>query len=601
MIGYGSNFQPATLSPEQVGREEIINESDLNWLTTLLTTVGIAAAFIPGIGTAATVGIEAGLGAVQTALDYTTRDENPWYTAPLNFAGALIPLAGKGISNLRAASKLAANAEELSSKVGNAINKITDLEQSGVSVAGENFLAGIQGRGEALTSIAEKAGALRSPQRALGFFERNPAYLINDTGSILSKGNIYQGFEEIYGNFNEIFKDVKSLTFNALKKGATAVGETVDKSGRRIQRALTEELGISISTANKIIKAFRLGIKVGTKEFNELVAELLIKNPEAAALLLSKGKKYSNLAIKGTLRTRANQATRKAVKFGQETIEYLTNPSKIVSKFFEKSTGRLKSFLDGKAGELLKKVSRNTIKTEEALIEAFEKSGGQRVVSEWIMGYKVIEFDKLGATIMISFLPSATSGKTGRNVGGKHPIFVKATHLKLKQFLSASSKGQWYINNWAKNRGGRTASSSILGDNVAALLSFIPVEKINEVLGYASFYKSTFDSYRKGTLSFIGSKNYLANLGKVFVSGIISEAAKFASVGMKDGLAKSFIDSAAGSFTQGNGLQVGNSFSGALTSTYNQKVGQHGAGRGKSTADGLTSSRSGFNSLSGIK
>lgn len=595
-IGYGSQFIPPQLLTDEVGKNIINNSSNgsYKWLTGLLTGVGIAVSFIPGIGTLATVGIEATLGTIQTVLDYQNNPDTPWYSTALNYVGAVIPIVGQGVSNLK-------NASKIGKEIESTIEELSKIKAGIRAGEGIRFDKGI--RSVLLESQLETLEVIKPNLGLFGSVNSAAKKYGKEYVKTLAEVNLGKEFtkEFIKEQINDIKQTINSFVNNILKRGITAAGETIDKTEEVIRKNLQAELKISLSLANELVRAMRSGVKYGTKEYASLIHKILKESPNEMRALFVSNKRTFNLVTKGSNVSRAGKVAKKTVKFGQETLEYLTNPSKIIGKVFEKTTGKLKGYLDGKVGELLKKITKSTIKTEQSLIEAFEKTGGTRIKSTWIMGYKLIQEDQFGATLMISFLPSQTGGKKGKNVGGKRPVFVKASHIKIKNFLKATSKGQWYLNNWAKNRGGRTMQSSVLGANVSAILAFIPVEKIQEVIGYASFYKTTFDAYRRGQLSFIGSKNYLASLGKMFVSGMISEAAKFASVGMKDGFAKSLIDGVASSASQGNGLQTQNAFTGAMNSLYGKKTGDKGSGRGKSLADGITSSNSGFKSLASIK
>lgn len=97
----------------------------------------------------------------------------------------------------------------------------------------------------------------------------------------------------------------------------------------------------------------------------------------------------------------------------------------------------------------IRKVIWKGIKYEDKDVKAqlslFKRNGGVEVVSEWIMGYRVVETVLDKKLIEISFKTSETYNK--------HPVYVWASDAELELFIS--SPGETYLDVWSYSRGGK--------------------------------------------------------------------------------------------------------------------------------------------------
>lgn len=76
---------------------------------------------------------------------------------------------------------------------------------------------------------------------------------------------------------------------------------------------------------------------------------------------------------------------------------------------------------------------KGAFKKAKALEKAFERTGGVRIDSDVILGYKIIGHEGPFYQIQISFKPDATGAKDpqAKNYGGKKPVYVTASMLQI--------------------------------------------------------------------------------------------------------------------------------------------------------------------------
>ncbi len=236
MIGYGSNFELPELSSVEVATVFYPGDgSTYKNLSTLLTILGIGTAFIPGLGTAATVAIETGIASSQQALDVSSGRSTTLSTA-LNALGPIIPGALGGIKNVSLAGRLISGSTEAIEGAANTVRKALD--------AGMNDLAG------------DTAETIQNLVGARGAVTRNPFTnsLKQFQNSLLSQG-VGAGNEALgIGTAQAVTKNITNI-IRGFKAGSAVGGTASELGGTFAKKA--EAAGITAAELAELAELLR--------------------------------------------------------------------------------------------------------------------------------------------------------------------------------------------------------------------------------------------------------------------------------------------------------------------------------------------------------
>lgn len=138
------------------------------------------------------------------------------------------------------------------------------------------------------------------------------------------------------------------------------------------------------------------------------------------------------------------------------------------------------------------------------LLREFERTGGVKVNSNVIVGYKILATEGITNQVQITFYPNATGSKDpkGKNHGGKKPVYVSAT---ISQLIKLREGGMsYYLDTWAISKGGKAVQATGLQEffnvmPVAAQLgaSLVPIQKLAKIVGFVSTINRTINRYRQ--------------------------------------------------------------------------------------------------------
>lgn len=587
-LNYGSNFKPSYLPQGEVGTTQIIDNSLPWWYSFTQVMLNIAQfglAFVPGVGEIADLAIAG----VQTGIEKAVTGKIDPMTAGLNFGMSGIGAIKSGASVVKsyqtaqsAQPILKQIVKDLGEDIPAQITRGQHLGQAfgtslGVQEAADGFISHpqiysglkqqikigekvewIAGRDpltqsfmdvgnnivakriQQMQSVKAEAESLLkqkfiSPERLDNFIKNttksNYAGASTSTLSkIISRGNIAgRGASEGYQTERRVVESLKkSLSFTdyeiyQLRKLINEFGQITNK--RMFYAILRKSFA---RTNNELIGA---ALKGGTQK---LIKQLIRKETTAAKLARVSG-----------------QAAKKTTK----AMKIATNPGYVVRKFIKDTVGKIEEeaidIAKKKAIAMLAKGGKQAAKLEEM----FAKSGGIMMDSSVIMGYKLIADELEWKTMLIKFRPDATSSKSGRNKGGKVDVIVNCNEQDFIAFTKASSKMGFYLDNWARSRGGRYPNATSLdamgiSNEMVDILGFLPIKQIRPYLALSTMVKNVATSK---SIPFIWKSEYFDKISEDFVSEALKETAGNATHLLPHHISK-YAKRAVDSAMDGNGI-----------------------------------------------
>lgn len=298
-----------------------------------------------------------------------------------------------------------------------------------------------------------------------------------------------------------------------------------------------------------------------------------------------------------------NKVFNKTVSYSKKTLKLLLTPKVLVKKTVNKTVKRVFKFLEEQEQELLKKFGGFLKKNAKKVEDIFVKTGGFLIDSDVILGYKVLFETPESATILLQFRRDATQSASGKNANGKEPVIFSLTLGDLKSLAEATSPMGYYLDNFARSRGGRSPLDDLgLGDNITNILGYLPIGKINQIVGLAAIAKKFGTKVSGGKAVWSQTDKYLEKVSELFVEEVKKEGYKFAGhiIGGHNAIASSMVRS----FTRGLvGGSVGDAFKTAASKTAT-KIGKRtlkksGTGRQLKTGKKFTRPIKRLNSLVG--
>lgn len=584
-LNYGSNFKPSYLPQGEVGTTQIINNDTNDWYRTvqiLLNVVQFGLAFVPGVGEMADLAIAG----IQTGIEQEVTGKIDPMTAGLNFGMSGIGIATKGINNL--VPRTITSSSGLTLGDVSTIGKYIGNENLGRELTGVHYTADAAQAHQRTKDMINQlnqahGGGLNLETGGLKFqmgeyyggtYPMDPDVLNNAYGYDISsgiqsvtgrRGNLQKFIESrveqkeftkgifeagkggmpidsLSSDFNEhkwlqdqidrINKDINSLK-NWNEAGVTA-GRGASE-GYQTERKVVEKLKSSLSlTEHEIYQLRKLINEFGQITNKRMFYAILRKsfartNNELIGVALKGGtqKLIRQLVRKETTAARLARISGQAVKKTTKAMKIATNPGYVVRKFIKDTVGKIEeeavSIAKKKAIALLAKGGKQAAKLEGM----FAKSGGIIMDSSVIMGYKLIADELEWKTMLIKFRPDATSSKSGRNKGGKVDVIVNCNEQEFLAFTKAPSKMGYYLDNWARSRGGRYPNATSLdamgiSNEMVDILGFLPIKQIRPYLALSTMVKNVATS--KG-IPFIWKSEYFDKIKEDFISEALKETA----------------------------------------------------------------------------
>lgn len=515
---YGSNFKPPKLSSKQIAHPIVPSSGGgrsglISFFRILLTTAEIGAAFIPGVGVAAEVGIGVAAGTANQLLDIKSGNVSVLGTA-LNFGTPFVGGAAAGLKNLKQANKLGAKF----------------IEREKVVSGGEKDVLNINKK------------TLEGLNRYQKFNNQLSRYVRKKFKTVI---------EPIKGGLKtKIVKKATHMVSSYSTSAAFKVSDNIVRQSRE-ESSYWRKLGIAEEDIQSLLKLLRSSTK--ENELNNLIeVEKLLKKISLTNKNVEFIKFYNNFtsgislvrgvsqdipeatiiynafqdAYKGT--SLANDLDNQILPWYKKLWRYSGS-----REFNDKYVQRLQLIDPNDLGrapiehlyQVLKRKINKSLKSiykkGRKIDEAFEKSGGTRSDSAWIMGYKVVIDEPQKKLILITFRPEATYNK--------RPVLVWADRHQLRQFKEDA--GVTYLKYWAISKGGRRVGLTGLfggisfipnkaGGSLAlnSVLSFIPAQQLRNWLSIVSNYVENISDMVSG--NYIGK--YFTKLKKSFINTSIS-------------------------------------------------------------------------------
>lgn len=501
-IGYGSRFDLAQLSTEEVGAYDVSGNGrpDLTWLSWLLTGLEIGASFFvnPALGTAIAI---AGQSA-QFGIEYAETGTVSPISIGVGVGSLALPGALQLSKGVRAASKINEGFRQISEIGKDVLTPITSNvgRYAGKKITKEFTRDLVNQIVTNRTLLAQEAG--------LKFTFENSRYIAKD---------VVRGLDTL---------EKIGLIEKIGVKGATETSEEIER--RNVINKARKLFGLSAAEVRALQKIVRSGLITDQKAFLNILRTSLERTGNAATAAAIEGLKFTKIArvVNGEATGVARIAS-KTWNISKKSLQYVLNPTSLVAKVLDKATESLEEMATkwgNSIGKSIAKWFKKGAKTSKELAEQFTRTGGKLVSSSWIMGYKVITNAAAQITILIQFDMLATASKTGINIKGKKPVIVNLSQAQFAAFIKSKSKGRWYINNIARSRGGRNLAAAEWGEELSNLIGLLPVDKISKILELTSLGQQTFRAIKTRSSIFGGIGNFTNSIQNAVIGEVIGKA-----------------------------------------------------------------------------
>lgn len=537
-IKYGSSMTIEPIKRQEFGFPQPKKEMEHPWwegwitaLRVLLTVAEIAIAFT-GVGVLADIGVGLAFGAVNQILDEATGSANLTGTL-LNFGSPFIGGGFTGLANLKQAVRF----EKGITSAVKAAEKVGTKLPSGT------------------TELLESVGKFSKTQMFNSGLKNYTKVAINEykTGLKAAKG------AEAEIMFNTFSKDIKN-TIRENISGFANLGKTLsvgsdniaretfeDVNFQRTIRALVSsdedfELLMSIlrtartySDVRKILFAYVNSLdEIGGKQFiralkgqiDEMSKSVIEISEEHFKSIIEFNNTLSN-ALGGTLKRieRDESTWGRIIKFMNKNRYRITQGIQMIDP---NDFGRAIAENIYKGLNKTMKKAFKSLKGVNDFVEAFEKNGGVSVVSQWHIGYKIIQNFGINKLVQITYMRD----KLGLRY--RH-VLVIATDRQLK--LYEQSPGRFYRNTWALSNGRKVDLTSLISfgngsiaskQKIASVLGFIPVPALRDLLSVTSNLVENISDIVDGSYG----KNWAKSFQKSLVNSSISRSFRLATNAM---------------------------------------------------------------------
>ena len=604
-IGYGSKTQIPGLSPNEIAQFAIHKNEEktsLSWLSWLLTAAEVGLSFIPGVGEVGAVLLGVVNAAAQTGIEVAETGSVSPLSVALNFGGSLIPGAIGGVKYVRKSMKLA-------EKIQPGVNQLLkDLPKNiaGYDVRVQKFadiVTKTQGHettrvGKWFNDLYRKGTAeqheialniVKNPLTKNRFYDNvaidklkqfqgakfvNPKDFREVISSIGKQGNLS-------GYAGKNWRKIEGYAFGGRLGRVGADGGTSASQRAKLESQLSDLTGLF----RREIRALQGFINKETGELTNFQGWFRIlkgafertKNP-FLELVISGAKKQKFLKLLTRTETTAAKVSRIASQTMSKTTKYgsmILSPSSLASEIISKTVAKLTPYVEKLGERFAEKITsfvKKGAKGLKELEEEFVKTGGIKVNSEWVMGIKVIAADPVMSTVLFQFNP-ATSGH-------KQAVIANISGIKVEEFLNSGSKGRWYINNIARSRGGRKMSAFGIEGELAVFMGILPINKIQEMLGFATWTKSTITQIKSTSGTPIWNPGYWTGLKSGIMEGVMMEGIKgIVALGTRNQYFKQALEGGLGGIAHGGDFKSAftTGFKGALSSYKDMRFEDHTA------------------------
>ncbi len=605
-IGYGSNFPLSKLSTIEVGVTlNTVEKSIIPFLRILTTVVEVIFSEVPGVPEGAATAFALASANINTALDVSETGSVNLVNALINYGAAAVPGISSGmkytretgIANaLRGGSKagegtggsfinqLRKDYKDVSSGLKNRLERSIMKEKYGVNDSLTKYGKNIFNSPSKTSDSFFMSRNLRKPfsdENIEGFLSDKIAKRLETVKGIQSKIEKFSNAKKVSPQeLRSFLKTVGKEGYGGSAARAarrfgggriaqeTALGGSYiigDPGNRSVLNEIQDATGLFKNEVNALLGLIKGGLITDIKKFKAIIEKAFKRSGNeflAAFLVGTKQSKFMKLLLRTeTTAEKASRISSKTFAWGTKVGGYITSPSSLaadaISKTVAKVTSGLEKYGEKFAEKFAKYFKKGTVGLHKLETE-FERTGGELIKSSWIMGYKLLQNEDMFLTILIQFKVN-------------HPnVIVRLNSSTLKAWLESNSKGRFYIDNFARSRGGRKVTEIGITGKLSNVLGFLPISKINEVIGFAGFSKGFIQSIKSNQGALIWhTGQYMEGFKSGIIQGLISEGVKGAvGFGTRNQYAKQVFEGGINSMIGGQsfGASFSNSFNTAATS-----------------------------------
>lgn len=544
-VNYGSNIKPPMLLNEQIGKIEEQENDNTFWLSivewgSIIAEVVIG--MIPGVGMLADAGIAVAGAGIRTAAKAASGEGLSSTDVGLDFGTALIP-AISGISKGLKSAKI------LKEAGATGLSRFTTLKEIAPNI---KIPSGKQTT-EIGKFISPKTFKKYTEIAKKGYEGKIGEWAITTNGKGLTKvGDVLKPSSLVkLENIGNAGSKTASAIAEAGVGGARESGSFEHSSAEAFGRSFAKEFKISFREFKSLSRELRMLPKAERAAY--LTAEMVsfgkTADEIAAAAVKMKNilKNFSHFSNNYNIGRAMRGATNKTIKMLFKGLQYVANPTTIVSKMVEKTIGKAAEKIAEKVGEKWEKVSKilkKGAKGAKELEEDWIKTGGLRMKNKesTIFGVKVINENPAAMVVLVKFDPWKTSGKTGKNVGGKKDVVVEMPLTVMNEFINHSHPMKMYLDTWARSRGGAHAHEASTLMVVESIVGFLPIDAIGEYIGMTSYVTNTIKN--AGNMKWAWTGDFWMDIGKQLAMTIPQESFKLVAAFAPGRIGKSFTENA---------------------------------------------------------
>lgn len=510
-LNYGSSTHTLKRNSIQVGvyKQPQRGFSFTSLIRALIIVGEIALSFIPAIGTAGQIALGVAGATALTALDISEG-----YFSALN---TFINFAGVGISTgiaLRQGAKIARGVKQASA---NASSQLKNLMQVSGGYSSSARAIALQKRINDLNLISTRISRLENKVSLLRKLK------------ILEKSGKLQTIPKISRNASEIIAPSKTL-FYSISRASNPVKTLTKEEIKFVNEVIAKSEKISKIFKNDQLTFYKqiLDPRTRPRDLRRLIKYFLRTiTPEQAARINQYSSNFKQF-LKGAARPLSlrEPSIKKLVRFmGSSRYNDLVvqtsqniDPNNLGRYLIERPYRLLKTRIE----RFNTKWLRATIKYSNKVSNAWTQAGGIWMGGEFINGYKVLTTGNVGFltknAVLINFNKENTAaknktwkGKATNNFGGKKDVIVLMSNLELGKLRDYG--GDYYLTNYARNRGGKRAGGIAISDRLSLFLGFIPQNALRLNLSIISNLTKTIQRLSQGT--------YFSNWTKTFSRALI--------------------------------------------------------------------------------